>query len=137
MINNSEVHHVSFRCASGFHTSASPVIVFIFGRDFAASFPERDFSFLPWPFLLRPSTPSASSAAALSNPRSAKPSRRRAARATRYRVLTRAGAGVRLGRLRAGDDEKEVVEALLLGGRESESETALLVLQLLSPALLA
>ncbi|KAH9988824.1 hypothetical protein BJV74DRAFT_462698 [Russula compacta] len=51
-----------------------------------------------------PSTTSASSAAALSKPRSAKPSSRRAARATRYRVLTRAGAGVRLGMLCVGEE---------------------------------
>ena len=102
------VGHASFRCASGFHTSsASPVNVFVFGLILAASFSKRFFSFFPFslrPFLLCPPT-SASSAAALSNPRSVKPSRRLAARATRYRVLTRAGAGVRLGRLRVGEDK--------------------------------
>ncbi|SRR6266403_4511799 len=134
------VGHASFRFANGFHTSsASPVNVlvfaFVFGLVLPTSFSERVFSFFPfplWPFLLcpwtRPSTPSASSAAALSSPRSAKPSRRLAARATRYRVLTRAGAGVRLGKLRAGEDEGWEVILLEQEGSESESDTALLVL---------
>lgn len=99
----------------------------------ALSFSKRAFSFLPSLALLLesllpllcpctlPSTTSASSAAALSKPRSARPSSRRAARATRYRVLTRAGAGVRLGKLCMGEeDEKDEKE-----GRGSDA--ALLV----------
>lgn len=121
---------------NGFHTPASPVIVFAFGLgfDFAASFSKRALSFLPSPlrpFLpcpcTRPST-SASSAAALSSPRSARPSRRRAARATRYRVLTRAGAGVRLGRLRAGEDSGGAASGTEHDGSERASDAALLVL---------
>ena len=142
-------HDVSFKCANGFHTSllASPVIVFVFGLDLTASLPDFAFPFLPSPlelppppFLLtpctRPSTPSASSAAALSSPRSARPSRRRAARATRYRVLTRAGAGVRLGRLRVGEeyngDERDWEEppGMWVSDGGSESDAALLVLPL-------
>ena len=148
-----------FRCANGFHTSsaASPVIVFVLGLDFdfATSLCDRALSFFPSPledtrpFLLspctRPSTTSASSAAALSSPRSARPSRRRAARATRYRVLTRAGAGVRLGRLRVGEEGTSCEEEDLdrdwevpskaygaVDGRESEA--ALLVLPLVLAA---
>lgn len=143
-------HDACFKCANGFHTylSASPVIVFVFGLDLTASLPDFAFSFLPSPlelpppppFLLspctRPSTPSASSAAALSSPRSARPSRRRAARATRYRVLARAGAGVRLGRLCVGEeyngDERDWEEppgrCVRDGG--SESDAALLALPL-------
>jgi hypothetical protein len=141
--------HASFRCANGFHTPVvSPVIVFVLGLDFdfSASLSDRVLSFLPppleetRPFLLtpctRPST-SASSAAALSSPRSARPSKRRAARATRYRVLARAGAGVRLGRLRVGEDnggeedwDWEVLSRACGAEEGRESEAALLVLPL-------
>jgi hypothetical protein len=144
-------HDASFKCANGFHTSlpASPVIVFVFGGlDLTASLSDLVFPFLPSPLELpppppfflspctRPSTASASSAAALSSPRSVRPSRRRAARATRYRVLARAGAGVTLGRLRAGEedngDEREWEEPPGMCVRDvgSESEAALLVLPL-------
>jgi len=143
-------HDASFKCANGFHTSlgAPPVIVFVFGLDLTASLSDFVFPFLPPalelppppPFLLspctRPSATSASSAAALSSPRSVRPSRRRAARATRYRVLGRAGAGVRLGRLRVGEesngDERDWEEPPGMCVRDdgSESDAALLVLPL-------
>jgi len=135
-------HDASFKCASGFHTSlgAPPVIVFVFGLDLTASLSDFVFPFLPPPFLLspctRPSAASASSAAALSSPRSARPSSRRAARATRYRVLTRAGAGVRLGRLRVGEDNNgderdwEELPGMCVRADGSESDAALLVLPL-------
>ena len=140
-------HDASFKCANGFHTSlaASPVIVFDFGLDLTASLSGFVFPFLPSPlppppFFLspctRPSTTSASSAAALSSPRSARPSRRRAARATRYRVLARAGAGVTLGRLRVGEevdgDESvwEELPGMCVRDDGSESDATLLVLPL-------
>jgi hypothetical protein len=144
---------ISFRCANGFHTSEEPslaavpllaagILYFPFPLSFFPSPP-----FLLPPCTARPSIPSASSAAALCNPRSAKPNNRRAALATRYRVRTRAGAGVRLGKLRAGegdeafvlffclclgrddDNDREVVEEPATG-RRRESEVALLVLVL-------
>ena len=100
------------------------------------SFCERALSFrAPRLFspCTRPSTTSASSAASLSSPRSVRPSRRRAARATRYRVRGRAGAGVRLGRLRTGDEDAGAAQDADPAG--SESDAALLT-ALLGPALL-
>jgi len=135
---------VFFKCANGFHTSessAAPLLVVVFTGTLPLTFSACLFSFLPSPlkpFLLlcpctRPSIISASSAAALSSPRSVKPSNRRAALATRYRVLTRAGAGVRLGRLRVGEGE-DLLGTPTRRGRESDVVLLLLPLLLGSPA---